>query len=270
MPHPRRLIPPPSGGSFGCFTSPTRGRAKSAFRLDSESQEDRGGPQPTSSEGGRGDVFAAAALWFAYIGRRLQTGGRLTPPALMSAPQAVHRRGRRYTPAGNQLRGTAVITARATQSLSRFDLDFRMQNSITRLLVNGAPASFIYEKEQELVITPASSLVQGRTFTVTVDYAGQPLVVTDPDTSIEGWVPTDDALARERSDGAVPRDDDARQVRRDLTFFQLLRDWATQNRFGTVTTPQFIALAEQESGMDLTQFFNVWIYEDAKPVPGSW
>src|SRR6266508_6736631 len=141
MPHPRRLIPPPSGGSFGCFTSPTRGRAKSAFRLDSESQEDRGGPQPTSSEGGRGDVFAAAALWFAYIGRRLQTGGRVTPPALMSAPQAVPRRGRRvvvrlyrsaiadgrpadaarpdvgtasavpwrgrrYTPAGNQLRGT--------------------------------------------------------------------------------------------------------------------------------------------------------------------
>jgi aminopeptidase N len=56
----------------------------------------------------------------------------------------------------------------------------------------------------------------------------------------------------------------------DLTFFQLLRDWATQNRFGTVTTPQFIALAEQASGMDFTQFFNVWIYQDAKPEPGSW
>src|SRR6266545_7264203 len=108
MDHPRWLIPPPSGGSSGRFTSPTRGRAKSAFRLDPERQEDRGGPQPTSSEGGRGDLFAAAALWFAYIGRRLQTGGRLTPPALMSAPQAVPRRGRRYTPAGNQLRGTAV------------------------------------------------------------------------------------------------------------------------------------------------------------------
>lgn len=97
-----------------------------------------------------------------------------------------------YTPAGNQLRGTAVITARATQNLSRFDLDFRMQNSITRLLVNGAPASFSFEKEQELVITPGSMLVQGKTFTVTVDYAGEPRIVTDPDTSIEGWVPTDD------------------------------------------------------------------------------
>jgi hypothetical protein len=51
-----------------------------------------------------------------------------------------------YTPAGNQLHGTAVITARATQNLSRFDLDFRMQNSITRLLVNGVSASFTYEQ----------------------------------------------------------------------------------------------------------------------------
>jgi aminopeptidase N len=49
-----------------------------------------------------------------------------------------------------------------------------------------------------------------------------------------------------------------------------MRDWATQNRYGNVTTPQFIALAEKESGQDLTQFFNVWIYQEAKPAPGSW
>jgi aminopeptidase N len=97
-----------------------------------------------------------------------------------------------YTPSGNRLVGTAVITAHATQNLSRFDLDFRMQNSVTRLLVNGVESSFAYADTQELVITPASGLVQGKTFTVTVDYAGEPLVVTDPDTSIEGWVPTDD------------------------------------------------------------------------------
>ena len=33
----------------------------------------------------------------------------------------------------------------------------------------------------------------------------------------------------------------------DLAFFQLLKDWATQNRYSNVTTPQFIALAEQKS-----------------------
>jgi aminopeptidase N len=406
-----------------------------------------------------------------------------------------------YTPSDNRLVGTAVITARATQNLSQFDLDFRMQDSITRLLVNGVPASYAAAKVQELVVTPASGLVQGKTFTVTVEYAGTPKVVTDPDTSIEGWVPTDDGAfvvnEPQGSPGWYPVNDNPRdkatfefrvtvpagltvmangvlvsqstssgkttwvwresdpmapylatttlgkfdltisktsagipsyvavdpqlakgqvlsklpeavdfytsiygpypfnsvgaivdsakyvgysletqtkpnfpsvpdeatlvhelshmwfgdsltlkiwpdiwlhegfatwsewiwserqgnksahqwfeqlyntpakdtrfwgpavanftdpallfngtvyyrggmtlQALRekigDLMFFQLLRDWATQNRFGTVTTPQFIALAEQESGMDLTQFFNVWIYQDAKPEPGSW
>jgi aminopeptidase N len=56
----------------------------------------------------------------------------------------------------------------------------------------------------------------------------------------------------------------------DLAFFQLLRDWAQQNRYGNVTTPQFIALAEKLSGKDLTQFFKVWIFQAEKPAPGSW
>jgi aminopeptidase N len=404
-----------------------------------------------------------------------------------------------YTPSGNQLVGTVVITARATQNLSSFDLDFRMHD-VTRLLVNGAPAAFSYAKEQELVVTPAAGLVQGKTFTVTVEYAGTPLVVTDPDQSIEGWVPTDDGAfvvnEPQGSPGWYPVNDNPRdkatydfrvtvpdgltvmangvlvsethgagkatwvwresdpmapylatttlgkfdltksttsgiptyvavdpqlakgqvlsklaeavnfyssiygpypfnavgaivdsakvvgysletqtkpnfpyvpdeatlvhelshmwfgdsltlgvwpdiwlhegfatwsewiwserqgnksahqwfeqlyntpaqdtrfwgpavadftdpallfngtvyyrggmtlQALRekigDLAFFQLLRDWATQNRYGTVTTAQFIALAEKESGKDLTQFFNVWIYQADKPAPGSW
>jgi aminopeptidase N len=98
-----------------------------------------------------------------------------------------------YTPSGNQLTGNVVITARATQNLSRFDLDFRWPEAgIAQVLVNGAAASFAREGVQELVVTPAAGLVQGKTFTVTVGYSGTPLVVTDPDQSIEGWVPTDD------------------------------------------------------------------------------
>ena len=61
-----------------------------------------------------------------------------------------------------------------------------------------------------------------------------------------------------------------RQKIGDDTFFRLMRSWAQQNRYGTVTTPQFIAFAEQVSGRDLTQFFDVWIYQDAKPAAGSW
>jgi aminopeptidase N len=96
-----------------------------------------------------------------------------------------------YTPATNNLTGSAVITANATQNLSRFNLDLR-GFSISRLLVNGAPASHARAGEHELVITPAAGLRAGRSFTVTIDYAGIPQVVTDPDESIEGWVPTDD------------------------------------------------------------------------------
>ena len=33
----------------------------------------------------------------------------------------------------------------------------------------------------------------------------------------------------------------------EFTFSRIIRDWATQNRYGNVTTPQFIAHAERIS-----------------------
>src|SRR6478609_174892 len=96
-----------------------------------------------------------------------------------------------YTPATTQLTATAVITATATQNLSSFNRDFRGL-TISRLLVNGRPATFSGDGGQELTVTPASGLREGSSFTTTVDYAGTPSVVTDPDGSIEGWIPTDD------------------------------------------------------------------------------
>jgi aminopeptidase N len=96
----------------------------------------------------------------------------------------------RYDPATRHLDGRATIQATATQDLSRFDLDLR-GFGVSRLSVNGRTASFT-RRGQELVITPARGLPAGRAFTVVVHYAGVPVVVTDPDESIEGWVPTDD------------------------------------------------------------------------------
>ena len=95
-----------------------------------------------------------------------------------------------YDPPSNVLTGTAEITAVAEQDLSRFDLDFR-GFTIGGLTVNGLPAGFT-RNGQELVITPAAGLAIGEPFTITVGYHGTPTVVTDPDQSIEGWVPTDD------------------------------------------------------------------------------
>ncbi len=95
-----------------------------------------------------------------------------------------------YDPPSNLLAGTAVITATATQNLSRFDLDLR-GFTVSTVLVNGRATTFT-RSGQELVITPKTGLMAGKPFQVTVDYAGAPSVVTDPDGSIEGWVPTND------------------------------------------------------------------------------
>jgi aminopeptidase N len=93
------------------------------------------------------------------------------------------------TPA-NQLDATTVITARATQGLSRFNLDLR-DFAISRLTVNGDDAGFTRDG-QELTVTPEDPLRDGRRFVVRVDYAGNPEPVVDPDEALEGWVPTDD------------------------------------------------------------------------------
>ncbi|MEV4534269.1 M1 family metallopeptidase [Asanoa sp. NPDC049518] len=95
-----------------------------------------------------------------------------------------------YNRTGNHLDGTAVITARATQNLTRFDLDLR-GFGISSLRVDGARATFTRDG-QELIVTPRKMLRAGRTFTVRVDYAGEPTEVIDPDGSSEGWVTTPD------------------------------------------------------------------------------
>ena len=52
----------------------------------------------------------------------------------------------------------------------------------------------------------------------------------------------------------------------DLAFFQLLRKWADDNRYGNVSTADFIAAAEAASGMDLDDFFDVWLFTPGKPT----
>jgi aminopeptidase N len=96
----------------------------------------------------------------------------------------------RYNPATDRLDGTAAILATATKALSRFDLDLR-GFTVRSVTVNGKRAAF-RRAGQELKITPARPLRKGVPFLVTVAYGGVPQVITDPDGSIEGFVPTDD------------------------------------------------------------------------------
>ncbi len=102
----------------------------------------------------------------------------------------------RYDPVSGRLDGRAAITARATGTLSRFDLDLRRDLTVSAVSVDGVPARFSQpaQLEQELVVTPARSLGRGERFTVVVTYGGVPPVITDPDGSIEGMVPTEDGV----------------------------------------------------------------------------
>jgi aminopeptidase N len=52
----------------------------------------------------------------------------------------------------------------------------------------------------------------------------------------------------------------------DPAFFALLKDWAGSHLHSTGTTAQFIALAEQESRLDLTSFFTTWLFSPTKPA----
>ncbi|MFJ1807969.1 MULTISPECIES: M1 family metallopeptidase [unclassified Streptomyces] len=96
----------------------------------------------------------------------------------------------RYDPGSRHLDGKAVLTARATQRLTRFDLDLHGLK-VTGLTVDHVKADHRRDG-QELVVTPKHPLRKGERFQVTVTYNGTPGPVTDPDGSLDGWIPTDD------------------------------------------------------------------------------
>lgn len=95
-----------------------------------------------------------------------------------------------YDPKTRHLEGRAVITARATERLTRFDLDLKGLK-VTSITVNHAKAAFRRDG-QELVVSPRKPLRKDQEFRTTVTYAGTPGPVTDPDGSLDGWIPTDD------------------------------------------------------------------------------
>jgi hypothetical protein len=53
----------------------------------------------------------------------------------------------------------------------------------------------------------------------------------------------------------------------DERFFQLLRTWAASQAGDTVSTPEFVALAEQVSGQQLDDFFDQWLFTASRPAP---
>ncbi|MFB6721578.1 M1 family metallopeptidase [Kribbella sp. NPDC056345] len=109
-----------------------------------------------------------------------------------------------FDPASKAIDATTTITARATQNLSRFNLDFLGPLTISKLTVNGRAASFTRTGAQELVITPSRGLWRGSRFVVAVSYAGVPQKIDDPALGISGWAATKDgAVALNQPIGAA-------------------------------------------------------------------
>ena len=52
----------------------------------------------------------------------------------------------------------------------------------------------------------------------------------------------------------------------DTACFRVLHNWATQHRYGNVSTHEFIRFAERISHRNLDAFFHTWVYSPSKPA----
>ena len=160
-----------------------------------------------------------------------------------------------YDPATDVLDGKAVVTATATQDLSRFDLDLR-GFQISRLTVNGVAATYSRDG-QELVITPRTGIRSGSTFRVAVDYSGVPEVIVDPDQSIEGWIPTDDGAfvvnEPQGSPGWYPCN--------DVPFDKATFDFAVTVPAGLTALANGVLVSSATSGGKTT-----WVWKETDPM----
>lgn len=90
-----------------------------------------------------------------------------------------------------QVTGSVTMLARATQDLSRFNLDFA-GDAVLGVKVNGSSAAFTYAGE-ELVITPRRALDRKRFFVVSVDFRSHTRTQTPEDEGAPfGWFTTAD------------------------------------------------------------------------------
>jgi aminopeptidase N len=108
-----------------------------------------------------------------------------------------------YDPATNVFNSASTtLHATADRKLKEFSLDFQ-DLDVARVRVGGRAADFsqvaatpdlspdpVVTQPMKLVIEPHPSArpKAGRDFTVKVRYSGAPQHITDPDTSIEGWI----------------------------------------------------------------------------------
>ena len=104
-----------------------------------------------------------------------------------------------YDPIAHFMTSSTQMTARATQGLSEFSLDFVSYYNVSSVKVNGVDATWTRDDDmavykQKLVITPATGIPNGSTFNVVVAYSGTPQNFLDSDNSLEGFMRTTASL----------------------------------------------------------------------------
>ncbi|SFY47789.1 Aminopeptidase N [Streptomyces sp. F-1] len=159
---------------------------------------------------------------------------------------------------GTPFEAGATISAAATQSLSRFDLDFA-GNTLHRVTVDGAPARAVRDGD-ELVVTPARPIPRGRAFTVHVAYTADPTQQRHRDDAIRdyGWVPTPDGtVVCAQPDGArmiFPADDHP-SLRAPITFHV-----TTPAGISAVANGRLVGTARRPGGRVQ------WTYDSEQPI----
>ena len=105
--------------------------------------------------------------------------------------------------ATSELEGHTTVQAKATQTLSSFNLDF-IGFKIKNIIVNGQPAKF-RRSGQELTITPPRPLNENESFTVEIQYEGSPGKMESTALPLQtGWIKFDDgSFVLSEPDGAA-------------------------------------------------------------------
>jgi aminopeptidase N len=159
-----------------------------------------------------------------------------------------------YKVAPNRLSASAVITAEATQALSRVSLDFG-EFRINRVLVDGKPAKYV-KRARKLHVKPAKSIARGSTFTVEVHYVGNPRPVGSRWGDV-GWDElTDGALVASQPVGApswFPCNDHP-------------SDKATYRVAVTTSSPYLVAVTGDLVDRYTSASTTKWVYERREPT----
>jgi hypothetical protein len=96
----------------------------------------------------------------------------------------------RYNPFTNQLDGAGTLRIRATQNLSRFNLDLEPNMGLVDVTVQGASVNFRH-RGHELEITPAAPIDRGTEFNLRIFWRGNPEPIID-DFGESGFLRSDD------------------------------------------------------------------------------